>query len=107
MRTPTVADHEVDIADTERRILGAPTSRRFDGWGVLELMGHVRLAGYVEAVDVQHITFIRVDIPETPNGKPATKYFSPRSVFSVSPCDESEARQVAAEEAESPWNREF
>lgn len=110
MKTSTVADHEVDLDAAERKLLGAPPTLRFEGWGVVELMGRVRVAGYVAGVEVHRMSFVRVDLPETPNGKPATKYFSPRSVFSVSPVDESEARQVAAEEAEranDAWHREF
>lgn len=110
MKNPTVADHEVDLEASERGLLGAPPTRRFDGWGVIELMGHVRVAGYVAGVEHKHMSFVRIDIPDTPNGKPATKYFSPRSIFCVTPTDEAEARQVATEEAERAndvWHREF
>lgn len=39
-------------------------SETFEGWAVLELMGHRRLGGYIREEQVAGAAFIRIDIPE-------------------------------------------
>jgi hypothetical protein len=36
----------------------------FEGWAILELMGHRRLGGYLREQDVAGAAFIRIDVPE-------------------------------------------
>jgi hypothetical protein len=38
----------------------------FEGWAILELMGHRRLGGYVTEQQVGGVAFVRIDVPEHP-----------------------------------------
>lgn len=38
----------------------------FEGWAILELMGHRRLGGYLTEQEIAGAAFIRIDIPEHP-----------------------------------------
>lgn len=40
--------------------------KTFEGWAILELMGHRRLAGWVEEVQLAGHGMIRLDVPEHP-----------------------------------------
>lgn len=42
------------------------TTPAFEGYAILELMGHRRLAGYVSEVEIAGAAMLRLDIPEHP-----------------------------------------
>lgn len=42
----------------------------FEGWAILELMGHRRLAGYVSECEVAGTKLLRIDVPDS-SGKAA------------------------------------
>lgn len=70
-------------------------SDAFDGWFIVELMGHRRLAGYVREQTIAGAGFLRIDIPGD-EGNVATQFFAPSSVYAMTPTTEAMARQVAA-----------
>lgn len=72
-------------------------SKPMEGWFIVELMGHRRLAGYVTEETIAGAGFLRVDVPGigTDDGKVATQFFSPTSVYALTPTTESMARRVA------------
>lgn len=75
--------------ETERRA-------EFEGWAILELMGHRRLAGYLRAEELASATFIRIDVPGEPSSPPvATQYYAPTAVYAITPVSEAAARAVA------------
>ena len=71
----------------------------YEGWAILELMGHRRLAGYVSEAELAGGKFIRIDIrPEQreADAQPVmTQYYSPSAVFSLTPTTEDIARAMA------------
>lgn len=73
-------------------------TKTFEGWAILELMGHRRLAGHVSEVQIAGAGFIRLDIPEAQeDGEtyPAmTQFYSPASVYALTPATEETARSV-------------
>lgn len=82
-----------------------PDGEKFAGWAVLELMGHRRLAGYVQEVELAGQGMLRLDIPDevpatdgeqTGYAPIATQFYSPGSVYCLTPCTEDAARAVAA-----------
>jgi len=66
----------------------------FATWAIVELMGHLRLAGYATETTIAGAGFIRVDVPG-PDGETRPKYCSPQSVYAITPCDEETARRTA------------
>jgi hypothetical protein len=74
------------VADTEK----AP----FEGWAILELMGHRRLAGYLSEQQVGGTSFLRIDVPGD-EGNVATQLYSGGAVYCITPTTEAIARKVA------------
>lgn len=64
----------------------------FAEWTILELLGHRRLAGYVTEATIAGASFLRIDVPADP---PVTQYYSPGSVYAITPTTEAIARKVA------------
>lgn len=79
----------------------APT---FEGWAILELMGHRRLGGYVQEATVAGSGFLRIDVPG--DGEPiASQFYSPSSVYCLTPTTEEMARAVAKRNQPEPVQR--
>lgn len=75
----------------------------FEGWAILELMGHRRLAGHVSEVEIAGQGFLRLEIPEVVDDDdtyPAvTQFYSPSSVYALTPTTEETARGVRSRPA--------
>lgn len=67
----------------------------YEGWTILELMGHRRLAGYVREQTIGGAAFIRIDVPGDGDGNVATQFYSPSAVYCMTPTTEELARKVA------------
>jgi len=75
-----------------------------DVWGIVELMGHVRLAGRVtEEIHFGH-ALGRIDIPQ-PDGTFSTMFFGGGSIYRLTPTTEEIARAVAATIQPAPVQR--
>ena len=57
-------------------------SEKYEGWVILELMGHRRIGGYVREVTVFGAPMARIDIPCDP---PATQFYGGAAVFCMTP----------------------
>lgn len=77
-------------------------SEAFEGWAVLELMGHRRLAGHLSEQQIGGSSFLRIDVPTDP---PATQFYSPSAVYAITPCTEDTARLVATGSRVAPVER--
>ena len=81
--------------------MAEPMTERFEGWAVLELMGHGKTAGYIKTVELAGHGMLRVDVPTIDrNGEEAesfdrTEYYGPSSVYSLKPVTEEFARYTA------------
>jgi hypothetical protein len=69
--------------------------KKFSGWAVVELMGHVRVAGMVTEETVAGVALLRVDCPEVEHHPAFTRYYHPNALYSLCPTDEATARLVA------------
>lgn len=79
------------------------TVESFDQWAILELMGHVRLAGRVTEEEHFGAKLGRIDIP---NGDGfTTQYFSGGSIYRLTPATEEIARRVAQSNQPQPVHR--
>lgn len=75
-------------------------TEKFDSWAVVELFGHVRLAGRVSEQVIAGQGFIRVDVPvEEDSPETFTRLFGPGAIYSINPCAEQIARAFAEVEA--------
>jgi hypothetical protein len=79
-------------------------SEKFEGWCVLELMGHRRLAGYVTEQEIAGAGMLRIDVPGE-DGPVATQFYSPSSVYCITPTTEEIARAVAKRNQPAPVQR--
>lgn len=65
----------------------------FEGWCVLEQMGHKKLAGYVTEQTVAGFGYLRIDVPR--DGEPMTQLINPSTIYAITPTTEQIARHVA------------
>jgi hypothetical protein len=80
------------------------SEEKFDQWGIVEIMGHDRIAGRVTEQAVGGCAFVRVDVPEI-GGRPAyTKLFGSSAIFSISLTSEETARLAAAKFSPAPMS---
>lgn len=66
----------------------------FDSWAVVELMGHVRMAGRVTEEERFGAKVGRCDVPNGDDGF-TTVFFTGSSIYRLTPCTEDAARAVA------------
>jgi len=68
-------------------------AEKFESWALVEIMGRQRIVGRVSEAVIAGAGMLRVDVPEQ-DGKPGfTRFYSPSSVYCISPV----AEQVALE----------
>lgn len=78
-------------------------SDTFDQWAILELLGHVRIAGRVTEEEHFGAKLGRIDIP---NGDGfTTQWFSGGSIYRLTPTTEAIARGVALRNQPEPVHR--
>ncbi len=77
---------------------------KFEEWAILELMGHRRLAGKVTEATIGGGAFIRIDIPMK-DGKTSTQFYSPNSIYCITPTTEEIARMIALASQPEPVSR--
>jgi hypothetical protein len=73
----------------------------FGMWGVLELMGHVKMAGFVTEEELFGGKIGRIDIPGEA-GQAITQYFGGHTLYRLTPVSEAVARAFAARNRPRP-----
>ena len=68
----------------------------FEGWCIIEQMGHKRMAGRVSEQVIGGHSFIRVDVPGPDGTTVATQFITGQTIYAITPCTEELARKVAA-----------
>lgn len=66
----------------------------YEGYAIVELMGHRRLAGRVSQAEQYGVAMLRLDVPRE-DGTDSTHFFGGASIYAVHPTSEEIARQVA------------
>ena len=79
------------------------TEKQFGEWCILELMGHVRMAGFVTEEERFGVKMGRIEIPD--GEKSTTVWFSGGSVYRCTPTTEEISRHVAASHKPAPVQR--
>ena len=85
----------------------AQAATAFEGWAILELMGHRRLAGWVSETMIAGGSFVRIDVPGETNAPDfsATQFYSPSAVYCITPTTEEIAKGVAVGNRPMPVTR--
>ena len=65
-------------------------SATFEGWAILELMGHRKLAGHVTEATVAGAAMIRIDVPQ--GDETVTQFYAPHALYALTPTTEEVAR---------------
>jgi len=69
------------------------TTPEFRTWAVIQLFGHVTLAGEVSEQTIADFAFVRLDVPATSGGQEAfTKFYGPSAIYDITPTTEDVAR---------------
>lgn len=74
----------------------------FEAFAIVELMGHARIAGKVTEETVFGTAMMRVDVPKTGRRDGFTKFYSPNSIYCLTPTDEATAQAAAEKFDEAP-----
>ena len=77
----------------------------FAEWAIVEMMGHRRVAGYVQEMQIAGQGFLRLDIPAAGDDPGRTQYLSPSSVYALHPVGEATARKAAETWRPEPVSR--
>lgn len=91
----------------------------YEGWTVLELMGHRKIAGWVTEVEIAGEKMLRVDVPapgmmvatlmqsdQRPTGPwSATQFYSGKAVYAMTPTTADVAVRFAANSVPEPVTR--
>ena len=81
--------------------MGKNTNNNFGTWAILELMGHVKLAGFITEEELFGGKMGRIDIP-VENDKNITQYFGGHTVYRLTPVTEQVVRAFAARNQPRP-----
>lgn len=73
----------------------------FEGWAIVELMGHRQRGGYVKDVEMFGGKLLRVDIPVEPE-KTVTEFYGCSAIYALRPCTEQIARDFCKRSYEDP-----
>jgi hypothetical protein len=78
----------------------------YEGWAIVELMGHRRLGGVVSEEVVAGVPMLRIDVPAVGGaGWSATQYYGGGAIYALTPTTEVMARAVAATNQPAPVQR--
>lgn len=81
----------------------AQAEAKNDGrWGLLELMGHQRIAGYIAEATIAGKGMLRVDVPDAQGNTSHTRFYSPEAVYCLTPTDRQIAIGLALNIADRP-----
>lgn len=74
----------------------------FEGWAIVELMGHNTIAGYVSEQVIAGAAMLRVDVPGNESQAEFTKFFGGSAIYGITPTTEEIARHAAGRLAVRP-----
>lgn len=68
---------------------------KFESWGVLELFGHLRLAGRLSEQTIGGCHFIRIDVPAVVDAPEYTRFFTQGAIYGMTITSEEVSRKLA------------
>lgn len=67
----------------------------FEGWAILEIMGHRKLGGHVQFDPPELPGLVRIDVIADADTPIATQYYGTSAIFCMTPTTEEVARRMA------------
>ncbi|TGE22805.1 hypothetical protein [Hymenobacter metallicola] len=80
------------------------TPSKFEAWAILEIMGHVKLAGKVSETTIAGAPLLRVDVPATDVHPEFTRFYGASSIYCLTPVSEEVATLAAKRMTVNPIN---
>ncbi len=81
-------------------------SEAYEGWAIVELMGHRRLGGRICQVEQYGIPMLRIDVPAADGReKYSTQFYSGPAIYCMTPTSEEVARRLAVVVQPTPINQ--
>lgn len=77
----------------------------FEGWAIVELMGHQRIAGLCSEQAIAGTNMLRVDVPELGQQTAFTKFYGGNAIYAITPTDEATARMALSHMETRPVDR--
>jgi hypothetical protein len=68
-----------------------------EGWAIVELFGHNKIAGYVTTAIIGTSGMLRVDVPEVEGLAAFTRFYGPGAIYSLTLVTEEVARAALQE----------
>lgn len=76
----------------------------FEGWAIVELMGHRRLAGLLSEQQIAGSAFLRLDVHGA-DAEVVTQFYAPGAVYCITPTTEELARKLGDKARPQPVTR--
>jgi len=77
---------------------------KFEAWAIIELFGHNQIAGKCTEQNIAGSNMLRVDVPETDEHPPFTRFLGSGAIYAINPVTEEIARHWAKSLQVSPVN---
>lgn len=79
-------------------------SEKFEAWAIIELFGHNQIAGRCTEQNIAGTNMLRVDVPETEEHPPFTRFLGSGAIYAINPVTEEIATHWAKSLQVSPVN---
>ena len=69
----------------------------YEGWAIVELMGHRTFGGRISEVEMYGGKLLRLDVYDVEGDEPAmTQYYGSAAIYCITPATEETAREVGS-----------
>jgi hypothetical protein len=75
----------------------------FKSWCIVELMGHVTLAGFVRETEIGGGKLFQIEVPASNGAQAFTSFFGSSSVYKMTPVDEATVTAICSRKAQQPF----
>ncbi len=75
----------------------------FETWALLEIMGHVKIAGKIRERNVFGVVMCEIEVPAIGNVPAWSKMYGGASIYSVTPLSEEDAKRKAEMLSAKPY----
>lgn len=81
------------------------TEGTFEGWVILEIMGHRKLGGYLKEQVIAGQAFMRLDVMDAGCKPTATQFYNPNSIYCITPTTQETAILFGTNHQPAPVQR--